>query len=282
MIFLKHAFLRKVGRSTRAQARQLMADHEAYKSAMAHAELLWPKTMSAPRAQSSGLPCSVHQLTRSRGDWTVMTPWEELLKSAVVWKQVRLFIEIDLVKTEHSRKTEDIVVLRQHLIEIFTFRPSDLHAATLSFVWAPLGADLFPCMLLDVLPRLADAHAEAFSYVIMFQHEGHARLVENRLNGSWYKARPPLPCADASAGDQSIDVASFLSNDAEDDADEAYAPGWTSTSNLALDARGAHACSAGSACRGNTTYTVILSDDDFALDTNCPEWQESLSWNELD
>ena len=271
----------KRGHRTRAQARQLMADHEAYKSALAHAKLLWPKTKSAPRAQSSGLPCSVHQLTRSRGDWTLMTPWDELLKSAVVWKQVCLFMEIDLVKTEHGRKTEDIVVLRQHLIEIFTFRPSDLHAATLSFVWAPDGAEVFPCMLLDVLPRLADAHAEAFSYVVMFQHEGHARLVENRLQGSWYKARPPLPCADARAGDQGIDVASFLSNDPEDEADEAYAPGLKSTSKLALDACSTNACSTKSACRGNSTYTVILSDDDFALDTDCPAWEESLLWDEL-
>ena len=263
-----------------------MADHEAYKSALAHAELLWPKTKSAPRAQSSGLPCSVYQLTRSRADWTLMTPWNELLKCAVVWKQVRLFMEIDLVKTEYGRKTEDIVVFRQHLIEIFTFRPTDLHAATLSFVWAPDGAEVFPCMLLDVLPRIADAHAEAFSYVVMFQHEGHARLVENRLRGSWYKPRPPLPCADTRAGDQAIDVASFLSNDLEDDADEADAPVLKSTINLALDARSTNACSTNacstnSACRGNNTCMLILSDDDFALQTDCHAWEESLLWDEL-
>jgi hypothetical protein len=125
----------------------------------------------------------------------------------------------------------------------------------------------------------------------MFQHEGHARLVENRLQGSWYKARPPLPCADARAGDQGIDVASFLSNDPEDEADEAYAPGLKSTSKLALDACSTNACSTNvcgtdacctkSACRGNSTYTVILSDDDFALDTDCPAWEESLLWDEL-
>jgi hypothetical protein len=256
-----------------------MADREAYKSAMAHAELLWPKTKNAPRAQSSGLPCSLHQLVRSRGDWTLMTPWDELLKSAVVWKHVRLFIEIDIVKTEHHRKTEDIVVLRQHLMEIFTFRSTDLNAATLSFVWAPYGAQVFPCMLIDVLPRLADAHAEAFSYVVMFQHEGHASLVQNLLYGSWYKPRPPLACVDTRAGDQAqgaFDVASFLTRDPEDDADEADAPGLQRTSKLPLDA-----CSTKSACPGNITCTVIPSDDDFALDTDCHTWEESLLWDEL-
>jgi hypothetical protein len=221
----------------------------------------------------------VYQLTRSRGDWTVMTPWDELLKSAVVWKQVRLFMEIDIVKTEHGRKTEDIIVLRQHLIEIFTFRPTDLHAATLSFVWAPDGVQVLPCMLLDVLPRLADAHAEAFSYVVMFQHEGHARLVQNRLQGSWYQPRPPAPCADAPAGKQAqgaIDVVSFFSNDPEDAADEAVAPGFQNTSKFAVDA-----CSIESACGGSNTCTVILSDDDFALDTDCHAWEESLLWDEL-
>jgi len=256
-----------------------MAKLEAYKSALAHAELLWPKTKSAPRAQSSGLPCSVHQLTRSRSDWTLMTPWDELLKSAVVWKQVRLFMEIDIVKTEQGRKTEDIIVLRQQSMEIFTFRPTDLHAAILSFVWAPHGAQTFPCMLLDVLPRLADAHAEAFSYVVMFQQEGHARLVQNRLQGSWYQPRPLAPYTDARAGDQAqgaTDVASFFSNDPEDAADEAVAPGFQSTSKLALNA-----CSINSACGDSNACFVILSDDDFALDTDCHAWEESLLWDEL-
>ena len=36
--------------------------------------------------------------------------------------------------------------------------------------------------------------------------------------------------------DQGIDVESFFSNDPEDEADEAYAPGLKSTSKLALDA----------------------------------------------
>jgi hypothetical protein len=274
---MKH---RKIGgREIRAQARQRMADLEAYNSALAHAKLLWPKMKSAPRAQSTGLPCSVHQLARSRCDWTLMTPWDELLKSAVVWKHVRLFMEIDIVRTTHGRKTEDIIVLRQHSAEIFTFRPTDLNAATLSFVWAPDGAQVVPCMLLDVLPRLADKHCEAFSYVVMFQQEGHARLVHNRLQGSWYQKPSPVACADAAAGHQAsggIDVASFLNNDPDDSADDAVVPESQSASKLAIDG-----CSSKATCGGSNTCSVVALEDDFLLDTDCHAWEESLLWDEL-
>ena len=224
-----------------------MADLAAYESALAHAGLLWPKTRSAPRAQSAGLPCSVHQLERSRGAWTLMTPWEELLESAVVWRQVRLFTEIDLAWTEHGRQTEDVVVLRQHATDVFTFRPSDLHASTLSFVWAPDGGQVFPCMLFDVLPRLADAHAVAFSYLIMFEHEGHARLVQNLLQRSWCRPRAGLSGAPAGAG-------------------SAGAPAGRSDEGFAGFA--------------DEDLAAGFSDGAFALDTGGDPWERSLVWDE--
>ena len=83
------------------------------------------------------------------------------------------------------RKTQDILVVKQASMLLWTFRASDLESATLSFVKAPRDRDLATCMLLDVRPMLADCAAEGFSYIVMFECELQAAVVRNLLQRSW-------------------------------------------------------------------------------------------------
>lgn len=264
-----------------------MEDIEAYQSAMADAELMWPKSKSNPTAQSMGLPCSVYQLSRSRCKWTLVTPWNELLESAVVWKDMRLFLEIELIKTEHGPATEDVVVLRQHQLDIFTFRASDLEAANLSFVWARTGEKSVPCMVLDVRSMVADAYTEAFSYVITFQCAGHSRLVLNMLKRSW--------CAQSLAADTS---ALLAQTGGQSSAARGVAPETMDVSDFFASMPDGFAENPTAGATGGSRAADFLDlvdisqpapasplgharfySEDFALDFEC-RWEDGLQWDE--
>jgi hypothetical protein len=96
-----------------------------------------------------------------------------------------LFADYELVEVDGVRKTQDILVVKQASMLLWTFRASDLESATLSFVKAPRDRDLATCMLLDVRLMLADCAAEGFSYIVMFECELQAAVVRNLLQRSW-------------------------------------------------------------------------------------------------
>ena len=175
-------------------------------AARPHAAAKRPATQGGADATSRGLPCRVYQFARSRSDCTLMAPWRELLASAVEWTNVRLFAETELVAEGGARKTQDILTLRQGARFLWTFRPDDLEEATLSFVGVPRGDDIAPCMLLDVRPMLADANAAGFSYVVMFERDGHARSIRNLLLRSWCSQK-------AAAGEAAGEAAAKLTWD---------------------------------------------------------------------
>ena len=164
----------------------IAADIEgAARLARLNAAVMWPKTRRDRNAASGGFPCRVYQFARRRSDWTLVAHWRELLASAIEWTDVRLFAEIELVVEGGAKKTHDVLVLKQGARFLWTFRQDDLEAATLSFVNVPHGQDMASCMLLDVRPMLADAHAAGFSYVVLFEREGHAGIIRNLLLRSW-------------------------------------------------------------------------------------------------
>ena len=259
-----------------------MADLYAYNSALAHAHLLWPKTRGNPRAQSIGFPCSVYQLTRSRENCTLMTPWEDLLSSAVVWERVRLSFELELIHTEEGRKTEDVIVLKQNSLEIFTFRSSDLEAATLAFFCVQKGGSDIDCMVLDVRPLLADKESEAFSYVIEFQEQGHARLVHNHVKRSWYVEE--VQAGDAGSVkhletltddclETTIDVNSFLCSSFETFTDKDSAqPGVDEHVIACPDSNGM--------CEASEAHTPVIAEDYSVFDTDSRVLEESLIWDD--
>jgi len=148
------------------------------------AACMWPKTRSNPAAVSRGLACSVWQACRSREDWTLMTHWRELFDSPP-HRNVRLFTEYELVATDGVKRTEDILVLKQGSLRLWTFRATDLDVGTLSFVQAPSGNELRTCMLLDVRPMLASLSGEGFSYLVMFDCDGEAAVLRNWLQRAW-------------------------------------------------------------------------------------------------
>jgi hypothetical protein len=149
------------------------------------AAVMWPKTRGDASAVSKGFACSGWQLCRRREDWSLLTHWGELLGSAREWTHLRLFADYELVEVDGVRKTQDILVVKQASMLLWTFRASDLESATLSFVKAPRDRDLATCMLLDVRPMLADCAAEGFSYIVMFECELQAAVVRNLLQRSW-------------------------------------------------------------------------------------------------
>jgi hypothetical protein len=109
----------------------------------------------------------------------------ELLGSAHEWTHLRLFADYELVEVDGVRKTQDILVVKQASMLLWTFRASDLESATLSFVKMPRDRDLATCMLLDVLLMLADCAAKGFSYIVMFECELQAAVVRNLLQRLW-------------------------------------------------------------------------------------------------
>lgn len=174
----------------------------AARLARLNAAVMWPKTRRDRNAASGGFPCRVYQFARRRSDWTLMAHWRELLASAIEWTDVRLFAEIELVVEGGAKKTHDVLVLKQGARFLWTFRQDDLEAATLSFVNVPHGQDVASCMLLDVRPMIADAHAAGFSHVVLFEREGHAGIIRNLLLRSWcsqkvLKNDRPMPAAAA-------------------------------------------------------------------------------------
>jgi hypothetical protein len=150
---------------------------------------LWPKTRSNPAAVSRGIACSVWQARRRREDWTLMTHWRELFDSPPHSKNVRMFAEYELVASDGVKRTQDILVLKQGSLLLWTFRASDLDVGTLSFVrhhhQAPSGNELRTCMLLDVRPMLASMSGEGFSYLVMFDCDREAAVLRNWLQRAW-------------------------------------------------------------------------------------------------
>ena len=149
------------------------------------AAVMWPKTRGDASAVSKGFACSGWQLCRRREDWSLLTHWGELLGSAREWTHLRLFADYDLVEVDGVRKTQDILVVKQASMLLWTFRASDLESATLSFVKMQRDRDLATCMLLDVLLMLADCAAKGFSYIVMFECELQAAVVRNLLQRLW-------------------------------------------------------------------------------------------------
>jgi hypothetical protein len=116
-----------------------------------------------------------------------MTHWRELFDSQPHSENVRLFTEYELVASDGVKRTEDILVLKQGSLRLWTFRATDLDVGTLSFVQAPSGNDLRTCMLLDVRPMLASLSmsGEGFSYLVMFDCDGEAAVLRNWLQRAW-------------------------------------------------------------------------------------------------
>jgi hypothetical protein len=116
-----------------------------------------------------------------------MTHWRELFDSPPHSENVRLFTEYELVASDGVKRTEDILVLKQGSLRLWTFRATDLDVGTLSFVQAPSGNELRTCMLLDVRPMLASLSmwGEGFSYLVMFDCDGEAAVLRNWLQRAW-------------------------------------------------------------------------------------------------
>jgi hypothetical protein len=194
------------------------------------AAVMWPKTRGDARAVSKGFACSGWQLCRRREDWSLLTHWGELLGSARAWTHLRLFADYELVEVDGIRKTQDIIIIKQGSMLLWTFRASNLEAATLSFVKAQRNQALTTCMLLDVRQMRADCTAECFSYIVMFECEHQAAVVRNLLQRSWCSQNDeshgahvhPIPAAKK----EDIDWRQFLVNTGVDDH-----PLWTCSSS---------------------------------------------------
>ena len=243
------------------------------------AAVMWPKTRGDASAVSKGFACSGWQLCRRREDWSLLTHWGELLGSARAWTHLRLFADYELVEVDGIRKTQDILVVKQASMPLWTFRATDLECATLSFVKAPRDQGRATCMLLDVRPMLADCAAEGFSYIVMFEYELQAARVRNLLQRSWCSPNVdgshgafahPMPAAKKEEGDWR----QFLANTGVDDH-----PLWACSSceDEDMSSRGyAASNSAHGEARSKCPPAYELT-----LDTETSSLDEMLTWEDL-